>query len=150
VRGRHRISTRSIDEARHREVADWIARGLVMASIPLLLETRAGRIPPPVDPGELPLLWITERAERRAVDLQDQLRSAHQHVGVPPLACLAAAIAEDHGASILHYDADFERLAAHTDLAAVVEALAPLGTVPYVAAFALAGALLLGRRDVTE
>lgn len=43
---------------------------------------------------------------------------------------LTAAIAEDHGASILHYDADFERLAARTDLAAAVEALTPLGTCP--------------------
>lgn len=125
-----RLGSPQLDEARHREVADWIARGLVTASTPLMLETRAGRVLPPVDPGELPLLWITERAERRAADLQDQLRSAHQHLGVPPLDYLAAAIAEDHGAAILHYDADFERLGAHTDLAAVVEALAPLGTLP--------------------
>lgn len=125
-----RLGSPQLDVARHREVADWIKRGIVMASVPLLLETRAGRVLPPVDPGELPMLWITERAERRAVDLQDQLRAAHQHLGVPPLDYLAAAIAEDHGAAILHYDADFERLAAHTDLAAVVEALAPLGTLP--------------------
>jgi hypothetical protein len=30
----------------------------------------------------------------------------------------------------LHYDADFERLAAHTDLAVAVQALAPLGSLP--------------------
>ena len=125
-----RLGSPHLADARRREVADWIARGIVLASTPLLLETRAGRVPPAVNPGELPLLWITERAERRAVELQDQLRSAHQHLGVPPLDYLAAAIAEDHGASILHYDADFERLAAHTDLAAVVVALAPLGTLP--------------------
>lgn len=124
-----RLASPQLAEPRRREVADWIARGLVAASTPLLLETRAGRIAPAVDPGELALLWITERAERRAVDLQDQLRSAHQHLGVPPLDYLTAAIAEDHGASILHYDADFERLAAHTDLSAAVEALAPLGTL---------------------
>ena len=41
-----------------------------------------------------------------------------------------AAIAEDHSASILHYDADFERLAANTDLATTVEALSPLGSMP--------------------
>ncbi len=125
-----RLGSPQLEEVRRREVSDWIARGLVTVSTPLLLETRAGRVFPRVDPGELPLLWITERAERRAVDLQDQLRSAHQHLGVPPLDYLAAAIAEDHGAAILHYDADFERLAGHTDLAAVVEALAPLGTLP--------------------
>jgi hypothetical protein len=66
----------------------------------------------------------------RATDLQQQLRAAHQHLGVPPLDYLIAAVAEDHGASILHYDADFERLAANTDLAVTVEALAPLGSMP--------------------
>jgi hypothetical protein len=32
----------------------------------------------------------------------------------------------------LHFDADFERLAAHTDLAVAVQALAPLGSLPEV------------------
>ena len=125
-----RLGSPQLADARRREVADWIARGVVAASTLLLLETWAGRLPPAVNPGELPLLWITERAERRAVELQQQLRSAHQHLGVPPIDYLAAAIAEDHGAAILHYDADFERLAAHTDLSVAVEALAPLGMLP--------------------
>jgi predicted nucleic acid-binding protein len=125
-----RLSSPQLDPNRRRQVAEWIARGIVAASTPLLLETRSGRDLPPVDPGELPCLWIAERAERRATDLQHQLRAAHQHLGVPPLDYLIAAIAEDHGASILHYDADFERLAANTDLAATVDALAPLGSLP--------------------
>jgi len=125
-----RLGSSQLDAERRREVADWIARGIVAASTLLLLETRAGRDLPPADPGELPWLWVSERAERRAADLQQQLRTAHQQLGVPPLDYLIAPIAEDHGASILHYDADFERLAAHTDLAATVEALAPLGSLP--------------------
>jgi predicted nucleic acid-binding protein len=124
-----RLSSPQLDPRRRREVADWIKRGIVNASTPLLLETRAGRDAPPVDPGELPCLWITERAERRATELQQQLRAAHQHLGVPPLDYLIAAVAEDHGASILHYDADFDRLATSTDLAVAVEALAPLGSL---------------------
>ncbi len=83
-----------------------------------------------LDPGELPLLWISERAEHRAVELQHQLRSAHQHLDVPPLDYLAAAVAEDHGATILHYVADSDRLAAHSDLSAAVEVLAHSGTLP--------------------
>jgi len=125
-----RLSSSQLDPNRRRDVAEWIARGIVAASTPLLLETRAGRDLPPVDPGELPCLWITERAERRATELQHQLRAAHRHLGVPPLDYLIAAIAEDHGASILHYDADFARLAANTDLAVSVDALAPLGSLP--------------------
>ena len=125
-----RLRSPQLDPDRRRQVAEWIARGIVAASTSLLLETRAGRDLPPVDPGELPWLWITDRAERRATDLQHQLRAAHQHLGVPPLDYLIAAVAEDHGASILHYDADFKRLAANTDLAARVETLAPLGSLP--------------------
>lgn len=125
-----RLRSPQLESNRRRQVAEWIARGIVAASTPLLLETRAGRDLPPVDPGELPWLWITERAEHRATDLQHQLRAAHQHLGVPPLDYLIAAVAEDHGASILHYDPDFELLAANTDLAATVEALAPLGSLP--------------------
>lgn len=125
-----RLRSPQLDSHRRRHVAGWITRGIVAASTPLLLETRAGRDLPPVDPEELPWLSISERAERRATDLQLQLRAARQHLGVPPLDYLIAAVAEDHGASILHYDADFERLAANTDLAATVEALAPLGSLP--------------------
>lgn len=124
-----RLGSPQLEPGRLRELGERIARGAVAASTPLLLETRAGRDLPAADPEELPLLWITERAERRAADLQRQLRAAHQHLGVPPLDYLVAAIAEDHDAALLHYDADFDRLATHTDLAAPVEVLAPLGTL---------------------
>jgi predicted nucleic acid-binding protein len=125
-----RLSSPQLEIARRDELADRITRGVVAASTMLLLETRAGRELPAADPGELPLLWITERAERRAAELQRQLRAAQQHLGVPPLDYLIAAVAEDHHAAVLHYDADFDRLAAHTDLAVPVEPLAPLGTLP--------------------
>jgi predicted nucleic acid-binding protein len=111
-------------------VSGWIARGTVAASTPLLLETRAGRNEPAADPQELPLLQISEKAEHRSTELQKQMRSAHQHLGIPPLDYLTAAIAEDHSASILHYDADFELLVAHTDLATDTELLAGLGSLP--------------------
>ncbi len=124
-----RLGSPQLTAERRRKLTERIARGTVAASTPLLLETRAGRDLPPADPEELPLLWITERAERRATELQLQLRGAHQHLGIPPLDYLIAAIAEDHDAALLHYDADFDRLATHTDLAAPVEALAPLGSL---------------------
>lgn len=125
-----RLGSPHLDEGRRGELSDRIARGLVAATTLLLLETRAGRELPTADPEDLPLLRISERAERRAAALQRQLRAAHQHLGVPPLDCLVAAVAEDHDAAILHYDADFDRLAAHTDLAVPVEPLAPLGALP--------------------
>jgi predicted nucleic acid-binding protein len=58
------------------------------------------------------------------------MRAAGEHLGVPPLDYLIAAIAEDHSAAILHYDKDFERLCESTDLATGTEPLAPLGSIP--------------------
>ncbi len=125
-----RLSSPRLTPDRREEVSQRIARGLVAASTPLLLETHAGRNLPAVDPRELPWLWISERAERRAIELQQQLRTAGQHLGIPPMDYLIAGIAEDHSAAILHYDADFDRLSEHTDLAVSAEALAPLGSLP--------------------
>jgi predicted nucleic acid-binding protein len=53
---------------------------------------------------------IAERA--RAVQLRMVARSHHRAAGVIDL--LTAAVAEHHGAVILHYDADFEHVAAST------------------------------------
>jgi predicted nucleic acid-binding protein len=125
-----RLGRSELDPERRREVAGWVSKGMVAASTPLLLETRAGKVEPAADPSDLPLLWIRERAERRAAELQQQMRAAHQHLGIPPLEYLIAAIAEDHSASILHYDSDFELLLAHTDLAADTEPLAEIGSIP--------------------
>jgi hypothetical protein len=75
-------------------------------------------------------LWITERAEGRAAELQLQLRTQHQHLGLPSLDYLIAAIAEDHGAGLLHYDQNFDRLAAHTDLSIAHRAARPVGLDP--------------------
>lgn len=125
-----RLGSPQLTGERRRSVAALIARGVVAGTTLLLLETRAGRELPAVDPAELPLLRISERAEQRAAALQAQLRAAHQHLGVPPLDYLVAAVAEDHGATLLHYDADFDRLVAHTDLAVAAEPLAALGTLP--------------------
>lgn len=125
-----RVRRSQLADERRRELAELSARGLLAASTSLLLEVWAGRNEPPVDPSDLTMLWITERAERRAVELQARMRAAHQHLGVPPMDYLVAAIAEDHGAVLLHYDADFERLTEHTDLATATELLAPLGSLP--------------------
>ncbi|MGL4177366.1 MAG: PIN domain-containing protein [Dermatophilaceae bacterium] len=125
-----RLRSSRPDESRHKEIAERVERGLVAASTILLLDTRSGRDLPAVDPGELPFLWISMRAEARAAELQAQLRAAHQHLGVPPTDDLTAAVAEDHSATLLHYDDDLERIATHTDLAVDVELLAPLGSLP--------------------
>jgi len=59
-------------------------------------------------------LPITESIADRARDIQLRMaaRGHHRAAGIVDL--LTAAIAEHHGAVILHYDADFEHIAAVT------------------------------------
>jgi predicted nucleic acid-binding protein len=53
---------------------------------------------------------IAERA--REVQIRMAARGHHRAAGVIDL--LTAAVAEDHGAVVLHYDADFEHIASST------------------------------------
>lgn len=56
---------------------------------------------------------ITEEVFRRAIDIQGALaRSGHHRVAIPDL--LIAAVAEAAGLTILHYDKDFDTIAAVT------------------------------------
>lgn len=47
----------------------------------------------------------------RAVEVQDALVKKSQHRGVGPADLLIAACAEVHGATLLHYDRDFDLIA---------------------------------------
>ncbi len=60
--------------------------------------------------GALPTLALTETVGSRAVDVQHQLARRGQHrVPVPDL--LIAATAEINGVAVIHYDADYDRIA---------------------------------------
>ena len=60
--------------------------------------------------GSLPALALTGTVGSRAVDVQHQLARRGQHrVPVPDL--LIAATAEINGVAVIHYDADYDRIA---------------------------------------
>lgn len=98
---------------------DRIERGLVSISTPALLEAgwwakskadyrtlfEASAL------ARMPRVSITERAELRALEVQAILAETSQHRGpkVPDL--LIAAIAEQHGLTVLHVDRDFDIIA---------------------------------------
>ncbi len=73
------------------------------------------------------VLPISEVVAERARDVQIRMaaRGHHRAAGVVDL--LTAAVAEHHGAVILHYDADFEHIAATTGQPHVW--VAPRGTL---------------------
>jgi predicted nucleic acid-binding protein len=64
--------------------------------------------------GRLQLVYGTPRSERRAIEVQRMLMDDGQHRGVKIPDLLVAAIAETEGLTVLHYDADFDRIAAVT------------------------------------
>lgn len=74
------------------------------------------------------VLPVSEAVAERSTDvrLRMAIRGHHRAAGVIDL--LTAAIAEHHGAVILHYDADFEHIAATTGQPH--SWVAPRGTLP--------------------
>jgi predicted nucleic acid-binding protein len=75
-----------------------------------------------------PRLEIEESDFERAADVLELLarRGRHRSAGLPDL--LQAAVAERHGVTLLHYDADFDFIGAATGQA--VEWVVPRGSVP--------------------
>ncbi|MGN9836625.1 PIN domain nuclease [Nonomuraea sp. H19] len=54
------------------------------------------------------MLPVDQEVQARAVEVQKQLIEIAQHRGIGPNGLLIAACAEVHGATILHYDRDFD------------------------------------------
>jgi predicted nucleic acid-binding protein len=67
--------------------------------------------------GALPLLELDRTAVERALDAQAQL-AANRRIShrAKPVDLLVAAVADRHGAGILHYDSDYDLIVQHTDL----------------------------------
>jgi predicted nucleic acid-binding protein len=60
------------------------------------------------------VLPISEVIAERARDIQVRMAARGHHRAAGVLDLLTAAVAEHHGAIVLHYDADFEHIAATT------------------------------------
>ena len=63
----------------------------------------------------LPRVPVSDVAVDRALEVQGLLAARSQHRAVPLPDLLVAACAERSGLTVLHYDADFDRIAAVTD-----------------------------------
>lgn len=59
----------------------------------------------------LPRVLITETVLDRALEVQGRLAKRSQHRAVPLPDLIVAACAEGAGLTVLHYDADYERVA---------------------------------------
>lgn len=76
----------------------------------------------------LPWAAIDGTVEQRAIDAQRQLSRAGHH-RVRPVDLLLAALADRHQFGILHYDRDYDVIAARTDLRYTSEWLATAGSL---------------------
>lgn len=116
-----RLALRALEEKRAQEIADAIERGMVGVCLPFLLE--AGYSAHSAKDHDellrelmaLPMLHIDTEVERRAVGAQRQLARAGHH-RLPPVDVMISALADRHGVGVLHYDRDYDTLAARTDL----------------------------------
>jgi predicted nucleic acid-binding protein len=59
----------------------------------------------------LPRVPVTEEVLDRALEVQGMLATSSQHRGVPLPDLIVAACAEAAGLTVLHYDADYDRIA---------------------------------------
>lgn len=116
-----RLGHPALDQTRIDEIADALERRKIATCLPFLLEAgysaRSGRQHSDLidELRALPLLHIDKDVEERAIDAQRQLARAGHH-RLPPVDLILAAVADRHGIGILHYDGDFDVLAAKTDL----------------------------------
>jgi predicted nucleic acid-binding protein len=78
--------------------------------------------------GQLLQLACTDEIAVRARQVQALLAATSQHRAAGVMDLLTAAAAEQYGASVLHYDADFDHIAAVTGQQA--DWIAPRGSVP--------------------
>jgi len=129
-----RLTAARLDPDRLREIAGAVENGLVHVCLPFLLEAgysaRNARDHDALidELLALPRAWVTEEVEDRALDAQQQLARAGHH-RLPPVDVLIAALADVHELDVLHYDADFDLIGAHTDLDYGSVWLAPRGSL---------------------
>lgn len=116
-----RLTSPALAAGRSEEIAEALEAGRIAVCLPFLLEAgysaRTAR-----DHDEvmeqllaLPALHVDEEIERRAIDAQRQLARAGHH-RLPPVDLIVASVADAHAVGILHYDRDYDTLAAKTDL----------------------------------
>lgn len=125
---KHLADKSAFEQQRHSDIADGILKTLAvegalhMTEIVALELLYSARSPTDYEArweglGSLPWLHMDAAVAARAVDLQRRLAERGQHRRpLPDL--LVAATAMVHGATVLHYDRDFDLIAAVSDLSA--------------------------------
>lgn len=129
-----RLGSPQLAVERADEIAEAVLESRVATCLPFLLEAgysarNAGDYETIVDELRgLPYFHVDGEVERRAVDAQRQLARVGHH-RLPPVDVLVASIADRHDVGVLHYDRDYDLIAAKTDLNFQSVWLAPAGAL---------------------
>ncbi len=129
-----RLTRPGLPSERTEQVARWMRDGEFGVCLPFLLEagysTRSGRDQQALLSrlALLPRVPITEGVERAALSAQSRLARVGHH-RLAPSDLIIAACAQEAGAGVMHYDADYDILAERSGLRFHSEWLAPRGSV---------------------
>jgi predicted nucleic acid-binding protein len=104
------VGERLVDLAIHGRL--WTCR---VIDLELTYASRAGEVPAVAEARRaLPEAPVTPAVMDRALEVMEALAARNQHRGAKPTDCVIAASAESAGLALLHYDDDFDRIAAIT------------------------------------
>jgi predicted nucleic acid-binding protein len=124
----------ALPKDRAKTIAASMEQGEIAVCLPFLLEAgysaRSGADQRALMSrfGELPRVAVDGEIERLALQAQRELADIGHH-RLAPMDVMIAACAHRTEAGVLHYDGDYDILAAHTSLAFESQWLAPPGTL---------------------
>jgi predicted nucleic acid-binding protein len=128
-----RLLRQVVPKDRASVIAAWMDRGEIAVSLPFLLEagysarSAADRQALMASFASLPRVEVDREVERFALQAQRELAEIGHH-RLAPMDVIIAACAHKAKAGVLHYDSDYDNLAAHTSLTFDSEWLVPAGT----------------------
>jgi predicted nucleic acid-binding protein len=128
------LNSEHLDGERRTEIMDLMTRGVIATCLPFLLEagysaqSAASHATMMANFDRLPRVPITPAAEERARQAQRELAAVGHH-RLAPLDVMIAACAHEADAGVLHYDRDYDILAARTTLDFASVWVAPAGSL---------------------
>lgn len=128
------LNSERLDRERRTEIMDLMTRGVIATCLPFLLEagysaqSAASHTTMMANFDLLPRVPITPAVEERALQAQRELAAIGHH-RLAPLDVMIAACAHEAGAGVLHYDRNYDVLAARTTLEFESEWVCPPGSL---------------------
>jgi predicted nucleic acid-binding protein len=129
-----RIVQGALGKERDATIASWIEQRELATCLPFLLEagysarSAADHRAQMADLELLPCMRVTSAIEEQALQAQGELASVGHH-RLAPMDIVIAACAHETGTGVLHYDSDYDILAARTSLEFQSAWVAPPGTL---------------------